>query len=264
MTSHNPFKGPPPAEVPLPRAPLVRVIAQIRFPKVLAIGSGPAVAPFQERIRAAYPTLQEDKIQNVQVNLGGQTEVRVEPLWRFMDKSGAWRVSLSSEFLAIETKSYTSRSDFIARFTEVVQALATTLDPKIAIRIGVRYVSRAVAPEYDRLSDLIERPVLGLASYNAFLATQRVLLTEGVFGADEGECRMRFGFLPANTIHEPEIMDAVDRPAWICDVDTSADVQMTFDAGDIKTLAIALAERCYSVFRALVTDEFLRAYGGTP
>src|SRR5688500_10574342 len=44
-TMPTPLGGPPPAEIHLPGAPLVRVIAQVRFPPILAIGDPGAVAP---------------------------------------------------------------------------------------------------------------------------------------------------------------------------------------------------------------------------
>ncbi len=43
----DPLVAAPPAEVPLDDAPLVRVIAQIRFPEILAVEQRDAVAPFQ-------------------------------------------------------------------------------------------------------------------------------------------------------------------------------------------------------------------------
>ena len=58
MTAAAPFAGPAPAEVPLPRAPLARVIAQVRFPPNLALDKAEEVSGFQKAIRADYPVLQ--------------------------------------------------------------------------------------------------------------------------------------------------------------------------------------------------------------
>ena len=47
----DPLVAPLPAEVPLNHAPLVRVIAQLRFPEILSVEQRDFVAPFQEAIR---------------------------------------------------------------------------------------------------------------------------------------------------------------------------------------------------------------------
>ena len=51
----QPLGGPSPAEVSLSAAPLVRVLAQGRFPDVLKIDAKDTVAGFQEEIREDYP-----------------------------------------------------------------------------------------------------------------------------------------------------------------------------------------------------------------
>jgi hypothetical protein len=51
----NPLVATPPPEVPLINAPLVRVIAQVRFPPILSIEQQAFVGSFQEAIRAEYP-----------------------------------------------------------------------------------------------------------------------------------------------------------------------------------------------------------------
>lgn len=55
MPAFNPFGAPGPDEVPLERAPLVRVIAQLRFPPIVSLGRADFIGPFQEAIRSRYP-----------------------------------------------------------------------------------------------------------------------------------------------------------------------------------------------------------------
>src|SRR5580658_5911796 len=59
----DPLVAPPPQEVPLAHAPLVRVIAQVRFPLVVAVEQRDFIAPFQETIRARYPVLRQEQTQ---------------------------------------------------------------------------------------------------------------------------------------------------------------------------------------------------------
>jgi hypothetical protein len=58
----GPLVVPLPTEVPLKDAPLVRVIAQLRFPDSLSVGQRDSIAPFQEAIRAKYPVLRQTAV----------------------------------------------------------------------------------------------------------------------------------------------------------------------------------------------------------
>src|SRR5262245_13598039 len=125
----NPFIDPIPTEVPLRNAPLVRVIAQVRFPTITAIESAPLMAPFQEAIRSRYPVLRQEKGQNLFIGMGTATQLVDAPtLWRFSGttepgKPEGWSIALTRDFLALETQAYTSRQDFMDRFAEALKAL---------------------------------------------------------------------------------------------------------------------------------------------
>ena len=63
--TETPLKGPPPAEVPLENAPLVRVIAQVRYPLIASVENRSFIGPFQEAIRDDYPTLRPEESRSV-------------------------------------------------------------------------------------------------------------------------------------------------------------------------------------------------------
>src|SRR5581483_6143514 len=151
-TSESPLRKAPPPEVPLSNAPLVRVIAQVRFPLVVAIEQRDFVAPFQEAIRGQYPILRQDHMQGVLLSSAGMTAQAPQTAWRFSDETNSWRISLAPEFLALETVAYSSRSDFLARFREAVSPLATHVNPKLIDRVGVRYIDRMVG---DAMKDVV-------------------------------------------------------------------------------------------------------------
>src|SRR6266540_5739285 len=108
----DPFALPPPAEVPLERPPLVRAIAQVRFPLVASVSRLDFIGPFQEAIRKQYSTLREEPIEIV---LGQGLTIRpasTPVVWRFLDATENWRVSLAPDFVALEVERYTSRGEF--------------------------------------------------------------------------------------------------------------------------------------------------------
>src|SRR5438046_2367366 len=93
-----PLGGPPPPEIALPRAPLVRVLAQSGFPGIIKIDSKEAVRRLQEEIRRDYPLFEEEANQQIEVQVGaGGPVVRQVPgiIWRFRDAKKEWRLSLA-------------------------------------------------------------------------------------------------------------------------------------------------------------------------
>ena len=95
-TQFNPLSAPLPAEVPLPNSPLVRVIAQVRFPPVLSIEKQEFIAPFQEAIRATYPVLHPEQVQGIVLGPLGLAPGQKQIAWRFRDVEDAFSHGLRS------------------------------------------------------------------------------------------------------------------------------------------------------------------------
>ncbi len=60
-TDYNPLTASPPAEIPLPDAPLVQVIAQVRFPLDLSVEDRRLIGKLQNRLREEYPFMSDDR-----------------------------------------------------------------------------------------------------------------------------------------------------------------------------------------------------------
>ena len=256
-----PFSGSPPAEVSLPRAPLVRVIAQVIFHPILAIRDPAAVAPFQERIRAQYPALQPETVQRIEIALNSTAKVEQETIWRFSDAAQHWRVSLAPNFLTLETPRYTSRKDFLGRLSTIIAALQETIDPKLTQRIGLRYISRVQDDALPNLAQFIKPGFLG-ALDTSFGQVAQHLLTESLLMTDEGMLTARWGKLPPHATTDPHAIEPIATPSWIHDLDLFTDKSHTFGAAELAPVFESFAERLYSVFRAMVTDDYLIFYGG--
>ncbi|MGH9103984.1 MAG: TIGR04255 family protein, partial [Acidimicrobiales bacterium] len=165
----TPF-GPSVNEVPLTRAPLVNVIAQVRFPAVMKIEDSGFVANFQEAIRKDYPILRPERQLGVLVGPSGAVPQYAGVVWRFETKDpDAWQVTLAPTFVSMSAKRYTRRSDLLARLTVVLHALEVWLHPNVCDRIGVRYVDRVAGDQLARLSALVRPEILGLAGEDAAL-----------------------------------------------------------------------------------------------
>ena len=80
-----------PEEIPLKDAPLVRVLAQVRFSEILSIMKEDFVAGFQERLRQKYPQLTRQDGQIIMITPQGP-EVRPDASWRLADAHDQWRI----------------------------------------------------------------------------------------------------------------------------------------------------------------------------
>lgn len=259
----NPLRSEAPEEVPLRNAPLVRVLAQIRFPLVAAIQNLSSIAPFQEAIRGDYPVLKQEQLHSVTLDSSGPS-AQVEQIWRFTDIEKAWRVSLAPTFVALETTSYTSRTDFLARLSRVAGALTGNLDPKVIERIGLRYINRIQGVHLDEVAVLIREPLCGVVGTPLENDT-RYSISDALFNVAEEQAVLhaRWGYLPPNSTIDPGAMEPIDEPSWVLDLDAYTEQgAKRFDVGEITDQAGLFASRCYTVFRWAVTTRFLERFGG--
>jgi uncharacterized protein (TIGR04255 family) len=258
----KPF-GPPVAEVPLAKAPLVNVIAQVRFPPVMKIETDAGfVATFQEAIRKDYPILRPERQLGVMVGPGGVQPQDAGTVWRFETKDpDAWQVTLASAFVSLSAKRYTCRSDLLARLNLVLHALETWLGPTVCDRIGVRYVDRISGDRLSRLNRLVRPEILGVAG--AALGDVEVVhaLSDSLFRLDDlSELRGRWGTLPAGATYDPGIEPSPE-PAWVLDLDHYTSAADDFNLDTISGKVADFCERIYTFFRWVVTDEFLTEFG---
>lgn len=261
----NPLTGPPPREVPLPDAPLVRVIAQVRFPTILKVQKPDEISVFQEQIGSTYPILHPEHVQELAVGPRGVASEARQTVWRFSDQAGVWRVTLAQDFVAVETTKYYSRSAFLDRLEIVVRALETTLRPARVQRLGVRYIDRLEGEAVDEIAGLVRKEMLGVLATPLSDHMQHSIGDANIAlpGGPE-KLRMRWGRLPAKAVLDPAAIEPVEAPSWVLDLDMFSTEARPFATDAIIADARKYAERLYAMFRWAVTDKFLRRYGGKP
>lgn len=257
-----PFNGVAPESVPLPQTPLTGVLAQIRFPEVFSIAKKEYIADFQERIREEYPRSQQEQSVIIKVGPDG-TDQKTTPNWRFFDAAMQWRISLTTEFISIETRAYRDREDFTARIGRILTAVSETIRPSGAVRLGVRFVDRIPGEVLQGLDQLVSPQVLGFSAPGYQDSLDRSM-HESLFSVDEGKLLARWGMMPGNQSHDPEMMPPIDTKSWFLDTDVFQEFDdiLAFDPNDLKKRSYDLASRAYAFFRTVTTDELLRLYGG--
>lgn len=261
MQRDDPLTSTAPAEVPLSSAPLVRVIAQVRFPQILSIEKRDFVAPIQETLRSQYPVLRAEK--TLVVGPDSMPPMPPQVIWRFSDVDENWRVSIAPDFAAIETIAYANRQDFFERFETLMNAVAEHIGPRVVDRIGIRYIDRITGDALNNIGKLVHRDVLGILSTSAAEHALHAL-SESVFKVPNSSAQLltRWGMLPAGATVDPAAIEPSPEPSWILDLDMFRSEQRVFDTTELVADARSYAERIYTFFRWAVTDEFLRAYGG--
>ncbi len=263
FSQHDPFSGHAPESIPLPETPLTGVLVQVMFPEILSISTkSDFVAAFQEDIRQGYPLIRKETNLVFQVGENAATQTSV-PIWRFLDSDSKWRVSLTTNFVAIETRDYESRADLVQRVTEILQALKDSVNPSIVTRVGVRYIDQVHGKQLEKLDQLVRPEILGLFHSNRSENLERTL-SEISASTDEGHLNARWGYLLPNQTHEPDLMPAIKMQSWFLDTDVykQYNSSVSFEVLEIRGSVTRMADRAYSFFRWATNDEFLREYGG--
>lgn len=252
--AYNPLRDEPFSDLRLVNAPLVFVITQVRFAPVAKMDDQAYIADFQDRIRKHYPLFTSEQVSLpplFQQAMAPGSSIPSQMFWRLHSLDGAWRVILTRDFLALETSAYSTRDDFLARWTTVLDAFNASFRDITGIRFGLRYLNRIQGEELSRLDQLVRPEALGLI---AVLGQPDVAVTEVRYPVPEGQIHARWGFIPANASHDPSIMPSPE-PSWILDMDLSIE-QVPLDLSRIGELAKRFSARGYSFFHWMMTDTF--------
>lgn len=134
------------------KAPLVQVICQLKFPKLLIIESSPP-AEFQEKIRARFPLMQQ--VSNLPFNLPPEVSQMLgqqagQANYQFMTEDRSHTIALNSESLSLTALTYKNWEGFEDNLKPALEALKQIYNPSFFTRVGLRYV------------DAIDRERLGL------------------------------------------------------------------------------------------------------
>jgi len=256
----SPFEQYVVKEIPLPNAPLIRVIGQVRFPIIVSIEDMKYIGNFQERIRDIYPTLKPE--QSVVLNLLGTEPKKEETVWRFFDDSENWRLTLAPNFLALEAVKYTSRDDFLQRFKDAITVLGECITPKHIDRIGIRYIDQVKGDELSRIKELVRPEILG-AFDSPIGEAMAHSLTQNLYKLESGaKFSTRWGLLGERQTYDAASLMPLEEKSWMLDLDMYSESRREFSVEETISEATQFAETIYRFFRWAVTDEFLKAYGG--
>jgi uncharacterized protein (TIGR04255 family) len=258
----NPLSTTVPEEIPLKHAPLISVLAQLRFPVQPGFDQRETVAPFFEALSGVYPVVREEAIRGIAfqplqlADPSKPIEPKAWTIWRLFDVENSWRLSLSRDFLALETSAYMNHADFIRRLKFILDAVPATLRPPVIDRFGLRYVDRIRIPALSRITALIRSELLGVLGTPAAESVFQAL-SESIFELAPDRLVARWGQLPPNTSYDPGTIIPLQEPSWILDLDMFRENTRAFNPINIADEASTYAQRIYTFFRWAVKPEFL-------
>lgn len=262
-TADHPFTGPPVETIPLDPPPLARVLTQIRFSPVLAVADETLAGQVQQRLRDEYPFVRGEVEFAVAFAPGAETPQAASPtrLWRFQSSDEAWRVTLASNFVALETTDYRRHEDFFGRLHRVLAVVNELVTPPQVERTGVRYIQRLTEPDdLGRLREYVRPEILGACSLEDDGARITLCLTQAQALFEEIHLTARWGLLPPNIGVDPAIHPA-DTPSWVMDIDVFDERREPFDTDTLAQRALEHSRRQYRFFRWAVEPAFLLRFG---
>lgn len=246
-----------PDEVALSSAPLVRVLCQVRY------SSTPELVDDHNEQRIAsllvdlFPV--RGSVDGVMFIPGLNATPQQDRMRTFEDIDGAWRASVTPNFLALETTAYDRRTGFLDRLAKVLAAVHEVGGPPRVTRIGLRYTDRIEDPA--GLRDLVRPALLGMVAEvdDDDLVENQIQQALLIDSATQAKVQVRSLCLPPGVGFDPSI-NPVERRSWVLDIDAYTESPRRWDPAELSPVAELLAKRAYQVFHWAVTDTFRQTY----
>lgn len=261
-THPSPLSGSIPATIALNPPPLATVLAQVRFSPVARIVREEYFADFQEALEDEYWATSKE--QELFLPTGPGAVSQPADLWRMRDQDDRWRLTLATNFVALETSAYPGKVDFFARLGRALDAVATHIRPKLVERVGVRYIFRLEQEDdLERLGEFVRPEILGATAVPE--AEPQFLLTQSQYALEDGVSLVaRWGIVPPNFMIDPAFGAPQGGRNWMMDVDVFDESPQPFDAETLTEQALHYSRLQYRFFRWAIEPAFLLRFGADP
>jgi uncharacterized protein (TIGR04255 family) len=261
----SPFGVEPIEEIHLDDAPLAKVLVQVRFPSLTVLRDDSVVSDFASLLGKEYPLLQEQRGINLLVTPTGVTQQQSnQRLWSLRSRDELWKLTVSENFLSLDTVKYPTRHEFISRFEHAAQRFLELTEPPYFERLGIRYINRIddEALISGPLMTMIRKEMLGALAIQRPPAVQiRHSVSDSLFIEDEYSIQMRCGVLPARAALDLDIAPA-EGPIWFLDIDSYIEQKMSLTSEELAAKLRILADHAYRMFRWVVNTEFIQHFKG--
>ena len=135
------------------KTPLRMVVGQVRFTIMPRFEQKAFIASFQEAVRDNYPKVSREHAVTFQLSSIGINPSPGETLWRFSSRDNKWAIVVGESAITLESRGYSSMSDFLKRFTTILESARETLEVNDRLRLGLRYINEIRYPDAESLTD---------------------------------------------------------------------------------------------------------------
>jgi uncharacterized protein (TIGR04255 family) len=255
---------PPAPRVAYDRAPLIGVVAQLRYPTLLRIEKEPP-ADFQESVRRIFPLLERGPAHGI--GMGQQLPAAVlqllaataaGPVYRFLTEDRQTTLTLAPDSLSLNTTAYKHWADFKTFLAPSLTALSRIYGPSFYSRIGLRY------------TNAIERGPLNLTGTPWSRLLRPELLGELVIPQLEQhsemvsrtlQLRMPNGREHMLILHGLGVVQGRSEQAYTIDCDYYVDQRTEMNLAE--SILDKFNDRASRAFRWFITDTLHNAFGPT-
>jgi uncharacterized protein (TIGR04255 family) len=254
-------------ELPLERAPLVKVLMQVQFSRTPQLITDAAEAAISEAL-GRYPVRRRQAGVGVFPNLAinGQPLQLPVPFnpgvaLLFSDAKSAWQVTVTENSVGLETTEYSTREDFCERALEVFKVVARAAMPPIVDRVGMRYIDRLTGEAMGQVRSYVMPELTGLVNIvDPPLVLQRSITESMIELNAQEQLMVRSGLLPAGSSFDTAL-PALPEPAWLLDMDVyTTRAGFAFDPEALAERLRRYGDHVHSFFRYVTTEAFLDAH----
>ncbi|GAA1871850.1 hypothetical protein GCM10009715_18410 [Paeniglutamicibacter psychrophenolicus] len=261
----RPFTGDTSKRILLNDAPLSMVLCQIRWPELghLQLDMKPRVLEFGSKL-SDYPIFQESQEISYTVTPEGVHQGGGGTVFQWRSIDGTWNVSLGRRFLSLYCTDYPGFTIFSERLTKILELLEEHMGVPLIERVGVRYVNQIVdARLIDNLEEYVSPVVLGYSSLVP--ASPEIMLVsnanQALYSIEDVMLQVRSGMVPADQSVDPAV-PAANTESWVLDLDAFNGNVLPFSVPDVLDAVGKLSDTAYDFFKLVVTDGFIREFGG--
>ena len=250
----------------LPRAPLIFVLALIRFTPVLKMAG--CVPDIQDRLRKqGFPKYRHESVQNIMI--GSPLPVETISRWVFESSDNQTQVVLTTDALAVQTTSYETFDKFLVDVKNAFQPLADYARPDSIQQIGLRYVDLLTDIDDIGCGDLLQPGLRGVsdglmgAKTTAFSFVFQSEIPSGMLSVRSLQALGMQGFLPPDlgqvSLTFPDRVGVAQNPR-VLDFDHVMQKNLPFEWDHLESQLRELHGYSSSAFRSFVTTEALNAW----
>jgi uncharacterized protein (TIGR04255 family) len=246
----------------LRNSPLVHVLAQVVFTPVLDIAD--RLIAIQSGFKdLGFARLQRTEFQSFTLIPGQAPQLQAKTRWDFLDREKENGVSLTDEFVVLQTSRYTTFEPFVEKLNRLLAVLAK-INIAFVERAGLRYVDLIKPEPHEAFGRYLAPGLLGFPFADAGVrASPKAFRTESTADTQVGTLAVRCYSLMPGQFLPPDLMPGIltYRPELsqgeagaALDFDHISTRTLNFSGGEVEDLMYKLHDPVKKAFRHSATD----------